>query len=376
MDQRVVDAMMPMFTKHFGNPSSTHDLGMDAADYVDSARKDVATLIGAETGDVVFTSGATEANNMAVHGLAMNTDMDRRILYGAAEHKSVIGPCLAMGCIGLKALPVKVTPTGVADLDHLTEMLRVPTDMVSIALANSETGVINPIKEISKAVHDHGAILHSDITQAVGKINVDVQDLGIDIATCSSHKVYGPKGCGALVASREVRKKMIPMVYGGGQENNLRSGTENVPGIVGFGAACQIAYGEMANESPRLMMLRDSFERKMKSEMPDIAVNGEGAQRLPNTSNIRIMGALADAVMTNSTGIDISTGSACSSSTMEPSHVLTAMGLDRTAADESIRVSLGRPTTMEDIETAVSKLAKAAEFVRGRELAVQSGRAV
>jgi len=210
MDQRVVDAMMPMFTKYFGNPSSMHDLGMDAADCIDNARKDVAALIGAETGDVVFTSGATEANNMVVHGLTMNLDTDRRVLYGAAEHKSVIEPCHAMGCLGLKALPVKVTSTGVADLDHLVEMLRVPTDIVSIALANSETGVINPIKEISKVVHDHGAILHSDITQAVGKIHVDVQALGIDIATCSSHKVYGPKGCGALVASREVRKKMIP----------------------------------------------------------------------------------------------------------------------------------------------------------------------
>lgn len=366
-DRRVVDAMIPIFTKHYGNPSSTHGSGADAADMIDDARDSVSILIDANMGDVIFTSGATESNNMAIVGFPGNPDRETRILYGATEHKSVIGPCQYMRGMGSDVVPVPVDSNGIIDIDVLAEELDNPTDLVSISLANGETGVINPIKEISKIVHDAGAILHSDITQAAGKIPISIHDMGIDIATCSSHKMYGPKGVGVFAASREIRKGMTPLVYGGGQENGLRSGTENAPGIVGFGLACEIAYRRMSEESARQHILRDNFETRLKSTIPDITINGEFAERLPNTSNIRINGALADAILVNTKNVEISSGSACSSSTMEPSHVLVAMGLDRTAADESIRISIGRNTTMKDIEVAVEDIAQAVQYVRKKE---------
>ena len=365
VDQRVIDAMSPVFTRHFGNPSSTHDMGLDAADLINEAREDLAILIGANMGDIVFTSGATESNNMLIHSWVMDIDNDHRILYGATEHKSVIEPCVSLPQkLELVAEVVPVNVNGTIDLGSLKEQLETPADMVSIMLANSETGVINPIKEISDIVHDAGSALHSDITQAVGKIPVDMNDLGIDIATCSSHKLYGPKGCGALIAPRQIRRRLTPLILGGGQENGLRSGTQNVPGIVGFGKACEIARETMIEESEQIMMLRDNFESRIKSAITDVTVNGENTERLPNTSNIRIKGALADAVIANMKNVHISSGSACSSSTMEPSPVLLAMGLDRTAADESIRISIGRYTTIQDIEKAVKEIVRAAEFVR------------
>ncbi len=367
VDQRVIDEMIPVFKKKFGNPSSTHDSGMDAMDLIDDAREKLAILIGADKEDVIFTSGATEANNMAIAGIGLNIENNHRILYGATEHKSVIEPCNFMKRFGSEIFVIPVKSDGVIDLDVLSEKIEPETDVVSIMLANSETGVINPIKEISKIVHDAGAILHSDITQAAGKIPVDIHDLGIDISTCSSHKMYGPKGVGAFVASRHIRKSMTPLIYGGGQEKGLRSGTQNVSGIVGFGKACQIAYEIIPKESAKLLVLRDNLESRIKSLISNVTINGENTERLPNTSSIRIHGAQSDAVIVNTKHIEISSGSACSSNTMEPSHVLTAMGLDRTAADESIRVSVGRHTEMKDIETAAIDIAQAAEFVRKKE---------
>lgn len=364
-DKKVVDAMLSIFTEHFGNPSSTHETGMHAADMMNDARNSVAALLGANTGDVVFTSGATEANNMAITGLVQD---DMHILYGATEHKSVIEPCkMSSKTKNIRSIPV--SPNGTIKIDELAQMLN-DTSFVSIALANGETGVINPIKEISEMVHDADSILHCDITQAVGKIPVDVYDLRIDIATCSSHKLYGPKGVGALVASREIRKRITPLVYGGGQENDLRSGTQNVPGIVGFGVACGRAYKMMPQESDRQKTLRDYFETTIKSEVSDVVINGEAAQRLPNTSNIHIKGAMADAVLANTRDIEISSGSACSSNTIGPSHVLIAMGLDRTSADESVRISVGRQTALDDMRIAVEDLAQAAQYVREKEAAI------
>ena len=370
VDQSVIDSMKEMLDKHFANPSSTHNSGMNAMDMIDDAREDVAILLGANMGDVIFTSGATEANNMIMASLALDMEKNPRLLYGATEHKSVIEPCKFMGQYGLEALPVTVNPNGTIDMDSLKVLLEEDTDMVSIMLANSETGVINPIKEISKIVHDAGTILHSDITQAAGKIPLDIHDLGIDIATCSSHKMYGPKGVGALIASRDIRRNLTPLIHGGGQEKGLRSGTQNVPGIVGFGKACAVSYKIVPDESVRQLVMRDNFESRIRSVIPDIIINGETAERLPNTSNIRIRGAHADAVMINAENIEISSGSACTSNTMEPSHVLTAMGLDRTAAEESIRISLGRHTELSDIENAVRNIARAVEFVRGKEAAI------
>ena len=230
--------------------------------------------------------------------------------------------------------------------------------------ANSETGVINPVREAARLAHGHGALFHCDATQAIGRIPFDAREMGIDMATLSSHKIYGPKGAGALVATREARKKLAAVMHGGGQERDLRSGTPNVPAIVGFGMACGIATRERLRDAARQRDLRDDFERALKSSISGIIINGRNAERLPNTSSIRIIGALADAVMLRADKIEISTGSACSSNTIEPSHVLTAMGMDRDAADETIRVSIGRQTTKHDMDLAVKEIVKAVGFVR------------
>ena len=366
VDQRVVDAMNKMHTEHFGNPSSIHDEGTYASAMLDEAREKLALLVRCNAADVIFTSGATEANNLILSSFGRSLRHDCRILYGATEHKSVITPCQSMAMQNLiDAKPIPVNSNGIIDPDVLSEVLqRYPADLVSVMMANSETGVINPIKKIAKIVHDAGAYLHCDITQAVGKIPVSIRNLGIDAATCSSHKIYGPKGCGALIATRSVRRTLYPLILGGGQERDIRSGTQNVPAIVGFAKACEIALTEQAEISEKVMFLRDVFENKIQKAIKNVTVNGKNAERLPNTSNIRIKGALADAMLSSTKNICVSSGSACSSSTMEPSHVLVAMGLDRTAADECIRISVGKQNTLKDIEKAVDEIAAAVKFVR------------
>ena len=259
---------------------------------------------------------------------------------------------------------IPVHHDGTVDLDVLEGAMKQGADMVSISAANSETGVIQPVKKIAEIAQKHDVLFHCDATQAVGKIPFEANKIGIDLVTLSSHKIYGPKGCGALVANRNARKHLTAIIHGGGQENDMRSGTQNVPAIAGFGEACRIAVTNGMLDIPRQCDLRDTFEKKLAYRIPDISINGAGAERLSNTTNIRLHGALADAVMNRLSTIEISSGSACISNTMEPSHVLLAMGLDRTAADESIRVSVGRHTTMEDIDTAVPEIAKAVRFVR------------
>ncbi len=375
VDARVIDAMMPMFSERFGNPSSTtHESGLAAMDMVDVARDQVSSILGRKASDVVFTSGATEANNLVMFGLGMNLDRSHEVLVGSTEHKSVLETGRHLETLGLEMKTVPVTADGVTDVGALDDMMNHEVDLVSIMAANSETGVIQPTDTISKIVHDYGALLHCDATQAIGKIPFNAYDLDVDIVTLSSHKIYGPKGCGAIVATKDARRQLMPMIRGGGQENGMRSGTLNVPGIVGFGRACDIAVSEGLKDAPRQRALRDDLEAQMASTVEGVTVNGGGAERLPNTSNMRIEGALADAVIVNLPTVEISTGSACSSAAMEPSHVLLAMGLDRTAADESVRVSLGRPTTNFDIDLAVSELARGIAYVRGKEAEIQNRR--
>ena len=368
VDPIVLDKMLPLFQEHFGNPASTtHETGRLAADAVEEAREQIAGAVGCGKSDIIFTSGATEANNTVLFGLA-DAKSDRMILAGTTEHKSVLEACKRLEKDNVAVGYVPVDQDGVTDLAKLDMMLE--SDMVglvSIMAANSETGVIQPAKAIAEIVHEHGALFHCDATQAIGKIPFNVQELGIDIATMSSHKIYGPKGCGAIIAMREVRRDLRPLIYGGGQENDMRSGTLNVPAIVGFGLACHMAATSWIRDAPRQRELRNYFEKEMTGKIDDVTINGINVERLPNTSNIRITGALADAVMTNARRVEISTGSACASSTMEPSHVLMAMGLDRTAADESLRVSLGRPTTIEEIKLTVDEIAKATKYVRTKE---------
>ncbi len=363
VDPRVIEAMIPVFSELFGNPSSTtHGHGLDAMRIVDAAREQVAAILGRDIHDVVFTSGATEANNMVVHGLSSHEGM---FLVGATEHKSVLEAYNNLENVNVMTVPV--TRDGVTDLDKLAGMMNKNVVLVSVMAANSETGVIQPVSEISKIVHENDALFHCDATQYIGRIPFDANALGVDIVTLSSHKIYGPKGIGAMVATADVRRRLRPLIHGGGQENGMRSGTMNVPGIVGFGKACEIATDFGLADASRQTSLRDHFEKEVLSLVDDVTVNGGEVRRLPNTSNLRIAGAFADAVIVNAPAIEISTGSACSSSAIEPSHVLTAMGLDRDAADESIRMSLGRPTTHEEVDVAVWEIARAVAFVRGKE---------
>jgi len=368
VDPRVLDAMIPTFTENFGNPSSTtHDTGMQAGDLVDDARDSVAAVIGMNMSDVIFTSGATEANNMVFRWMDED-DYEHRVLVGATEHKSVMESSMHMREFGVDVRKIPVLPNGTLNMRELDRLLTEGhTSMISVMAANSETGVIHPIKEVAEIANELGIILHCDATQAIGRIPFDATELGVDIVTFSGHKIYGPKGCGALVATREARRMLGSFIRGGGQENGMRSGTLNVPGIVGFGKACAMILEEKLSDIPRQKALRDDFERKITAAIPDITINGMNAKRLPNTSNIRIAGAMADAVIVNARNIEMATGSACSSNTMEPSHVLTAMGLDRTAADECIRISIGRQTTRDDIDVAVSEISQAAQFVRQME---------
>ena len=373
--ERVLNAMMPLFAERFGNPSSVHHgTGRTAAAMVEDARKQVAGMVGMNASDVIFTSSATEANNLALAGFRKGLGRPVRMLAGATEHKSVLETCRALQEDGSTLTIIRTTSNGTADLDDLEDKLSEGVDIVSVMAANSETGVIHPVEDIAKLVREHGAMMHCDATQAVGKIPFDAGELDIDIVTFSSHKIYGPKGCGALVGTREARRKIACMIHGGGQERDMRSGTLNVPAIVGFGEACRIALTDGLADSPRQRSLRDRFERRLADMILGVSVNGAGAERLPNTSNIRIRGALADAVLARLRSVEVSTGSACSSSAMEPSHVLVAMGLDRNAADESVRVSVGRHTVIEDVELAASEIAQAAEAVRcmeARQEAVQ-----
>lgn len=366
VDKRVMDVMMPLFAEDFGNPSSSHESGRVAAQVVEEARRKVADAVGMGASDVIFTSGATEANNLAITGLQRGLGRKISILAGATEHKSVLQTCVSLCDDGSKFSTVPVNSDGIIDIRSLESIMddNSNVDIVSVMAANSETGVVHPLKEVASIAHRHNALFHCDATQAIGKIPFDAYKIGADMVTLSSHKIYGPKGCGALVAIREARKHITPMLHGGGQERDMRSGTLNVPAIAGFGEACRIAMTDGLSDAPRQRLLRDRFEHLISNTIPDTSINGVGAERIPNTSNIRLQGALADAVINRIPSIEISTGSACSSNIMEPSHVLIAMGLDRAAADESIRVSVGRNTTITDIEMAISEITGATKAIR------------
>ncbi len=368
VDPRVIREMEPLFSTWYGNPSSEyHRYGRDAVARAERARAQVAELVGMGSPDVIFTSGATEANNLALRGMAEGAGRRIRILVGAAEHKSVLEAADGLAELGLATTgSVPVGSDGVTDCDALANALSGDkVDLVSIMGANSETGVVQPIGQIAEIVHAAGAIYHCDMTQGVGRIPFGASGLGVDMVSLSSHKLYGPKGCGALVASREVRKRLRATMRGGGQENDLRSGTLNVPGIVGFGKACEIASKDGLADAPRQQALRDALEERLTSRISGTSVNGADAPRLPNTSNVRFEGVSAMAMIANVPSLAISSGSACSASTVSPSHVLLAMGMGDEAADESLRFSIGRPTVEADIDAAIGQVVAAVERIRG-----------
>ncbi|MBB2203096.1 cysteine desulfurase family protein [Gluconacetobacter tumulisoli] len=378
-DPAVVQAMLPWFTTEFGNPhSADHAMGRRAWDAVEVARAEVAALLGADAREVVFTSGATEANNIAIKGavrhLAARGDTRRRVVTVATEHKCVLEAVRDLAAEGFDPVILPVGPDGRLDPETLRAALAVPTLLVSIMAANNETGVLHDLAALAPIVRAAGALLHSDMAQAAGKTALDVRAMDVDLASVSAHKLYGPKGVGALYVRRRPRVRLAPLFSGGGQERGVRSGTLPTPLLVGFGEACRIARTDRVAEARRMGALRDGLLARLQAAIPGIAVNGSMAHRLPANLNLCLPDVRALDVIARAEGLCISTGSACSSAELVPSYVLTAMGLDADAAARSLRLAVGRYTSAADMDRAAAILCRAVEDVRaaGRERAAQS----
>jgi cysteine desulfurase len=364
IDKRVLEAMMPFFTHEFANANSTHQFGVNAYEAVKIARKQVANLIGAEPYEIVFTSGATEAINLAIKGVAENyRSKEKHIVTVSTEHAAVLDTCKYLETKGCAVPYLSVNSDGLIDLNELKSALRNDTILASVMLANNETGVIQPIKEISELAHHVGALFMSDPTQAVGKIPVNVDKLGIDLLCMSGHKLYAPKGVGALfVRQRGNRVKIPALLHGGGHEKGLRSGTLNVPSIIALGMACEWAQKEMTENAEKIRALRNYLETELL-KIDNTSVNGSIENRLYNTSNILFRGTDSDAMImglsnpeNDSPLIAVSNGSACTAASIEPSPVLMAMGLDETEAFNSIRVSLGKYNTKGEVDVVVENV--------------------
>ncbi len=362
--EEVLEAMLPWFRSSYGNASSvSHSLGVRAADAVEKARQQLASLLHCSPRDITYTSGATEANNLAIQGLLGALPLERRrVLVGSTEHKSVLELAKALEGRGAGVDPIPVDRHGLIDMSALEGLLGPDVLLVSVMAANNETGSLNPVASVAALAHAHGAAVHTDATQWVGKLHIDVREWDIDLLSLSAHKFYGPKGVGALYVRR--RLELAPIIYGGGQERGLRGGTLNVPGIVGLGAAAEFVERSLDAEAHRLRGLRDRLHDLIGSRLLHVELNGHRTERLPNTLNIRFIGADADAVMARLPELAVSSGSACTSAVPHPSHVLTAMGLTTDAAEESIRFSLGRETTAADIASAGDLVAAAVSAVR------------
>ncbi|HEU4717725.1 MAG TPA: aminotransferase class V-fold PLP-dependent enzyme [Bacteroidia bacterium] len=354
VDERVLDAMLPFFRKQFGNAASrTHAYGWAAAKAVDIARAQVAHLLGAEENEIIFTSGSTEAINLAIKGAcAAYATKGKHILVSATEHKAVLDTCSFLERAGAEITRIPVDREGIIDLDFLKKNIRRDTILVCVMTANNETGTIQPVDEIAAIVHEAGSVFFSDTTQALGKMNVHVNEAGIDLCCISAHKICGPKGAGALfVRRKDPRVSLVAQMHGGGHERGLRSGTLNVPGIVGLGKAAEIAAAEGWDDAQRLSVLRTELEQKIIS-CGTVFVNGSVKDRLPNTTNLRITGVKAAELIAKLPLLAFSAGSACTSAIPEPSHVLKAMGLSGEESHASIRLSIGKFTTDEEIAKA------------------------
>jgi cysteine desulfurase len=367
VDHRVLDAMLPYFTEDFGNPASRqHAYGWRAEEAVEGARAQVAALIGASAREIVFTSGATESNNLALKGCA-DALRERRdhIVTVATEHKSVLDSCRRLEQQGWRVSRLGVNREGLIDLDELRGLVTDKTVLVSVMAANNEIGVLQPLGDIAPIVHEHGALLHSDAAQAAGKIPIDVEQMGIDLLSLTAHKYYGPKGAGALYVKR--RKPKLPLacqIDGGGHENGLRSGTLNVPGIVGLGKAAEVCGQEMPSESLRLSSLRDRLLNGLRTNLEGVHVNGSLTRRLPHNLHVSFDGVEGEGLLMALGNLAVSTGSACSSGSHAPSHVLQAIGAVGEGAGAVVRFGLGRATTEQDIDFAIDRLTTVVKSLR------------
>jgi cysteine desulfurase len=372
VDPRVLEAMLPYFTIDYGNPhSESHVYGHRAMAAIDAARGEIASLIGADPREIVFTSGATEANNLAIKGAAhfarehptASVPKDH-IVALKTEHKCVLESCAALEREGFRITYLDVPESGLIDLNALTAALTERTLLVSIMAAHNEIGVIQPLAEIGAICRERGVLLHTDAAQALGKIPLDVEAMKIDLMSMSGHKLYGPKGVGALYVRRRPRVRLVPLIDGGGQERGLRSGTLPTPLCVGFGKACAIAQVEMEGEEARLKKLRERLFASLTTRIPGLQLNGDAEHRLPGSLNVSVPGTTAGELIEACPSIAISTGSACTSASVEPSYVLRALGLSDDRANASVRLGLGRFTTMSDVDYAADALAAAAARLR------------
>jgi cysteine desulfurase len=359
VDPRVVDAMLPYFTQHFGNPASrNHSFGWEAEEAVEAARKQVADLIGANVKEIIFTSGATEANNLAIKGAAeMYREKGNHIITCVTEHKAVIDTCKKLEKQGARVTYLPVQKDGRISLDELQDAITDKTILITIMAANNEIGVLQPIAEIGAIAKAKGILFHTDAVQAAGKVPFDVNQNKVDLASLSAHKLYGPKGVGALyVRRRNPRVLLAEQINGGGHERGMRSGTLNVPGIVGLGAAAALAKAEMASEAARLSALRDRLNKKFHENLDEIYVNGSMEHRLPHNLNISFAYVEGESLLMGINDVAVSSGSACTSASLEPSYVLKALGAGDDLAHSSIRFGLGRWTTEEEVDYVVEKL--------------------
>ena len=373
LDPRVLEAMLPYFTEHFGNPhSESHVYGKNAMAAIEAARADVAQAIGADPREIVFTSGATEANNLALKGAAhfarahpaAGRSPRDQIITLTTEHKCVLESAAALAREGFAVSYLPVEPNGLVSLDRLAEAINDRTLLVSVMAAHNEIGVIQPLAEIGALCRGRGVLFHTDAAQAFGKIPLDVEAMTLDLLSISGHKIYGPKGVGALYIRRRPRVRLLPLIDGGGQERGLRSGTLPTPLCVGLGRAAALAGTEMVEEATRVRTLRDRLQQNLLRRIDGLLVNGDTGHRLPGNLNLSVPGLTAPELIEACPSIAISTGSACTSATVEPSYVLRALGLSEALANASIRLGLGRFTTADDVDFAIDAIADAVARLR------------
>ena len=368
VDPRVLEAMLPFFRESFGNAASRHHrFGCDASAAVERARLQVAELIAADPREIIFTSGATESNNLAILGVARSPihAKGKHFITVRTEHKAVLDPCAHLAEQGYRVTYLTVDDGGRVDLDELADAITVETVLVSVMHANNETGVLQPIREIGRLCTERGALFHTDATQAAGREPIDVESCRVDLLSLSAHKMYGPKGVGALyLRRRRPRVRCEPMLHGGGHERGLRSGTVNVPGVVGLGVAATLAMSERTEDNERMRSLRDRLEGELVRRLPRVRVNGHAEQRLANTASLSFAGVDGDALMKAMPDLAVSSSSACTSASLQPSYVLGAMGLSDELMAGSVRFSVGRFTTEAEIDRAIERVVETVSTLR------------
>ena len=366
MDPRVLEAMLPFLTSNFGNAASnSHSFGWAAAAAVETARRQIATAIGASAREIVFTSGATESDNLAIKGVAEAfREKGRHIITAVSEHKAVLDSCKHLEKNGCRVTYLPVGSDGLIDLEQLKSAFADQTILVSIMAANNETGVLQPMEEIGRLCREHGVLFHSDAVQALGKVPLNVTSANLDLASLTAHKLYGPKGCGALYVRHDADVRLVPMIDGGGHESGLRSGTLNVPGIVGFGKACELAQQDMAEESCRVAGLRNRLRDRLQAELDQLVINGSMEHRLPGNLNMSFLNVEGETLLTGLHDVALSSGSACSSGKTQASHVLKSLGMSDEAAGSAIRFGVGRFNTEAEIDHVAGRVIELVKSLR------------